>query len=261
LATEQTSRKRISHKASHSAAYRLQEPGLKTFILIAFLLFATQAYAQTPSGGLAAVESQYNSQLGAVLDPLVVEMCDLVAATPIENVLEEIVEATVILLAYLELLMITITGVTGEIYNILGAAATGADLYGSSLPIINPTTLFTAAVGDIVVCANLAAAILNNPSGNSAAQVCDPILATASPSPRPQQSIPQHPPTSLHPLTPTPQHPPTPTSTTASLPAGPPPPSSQAALAPALPTCFPSPPANPLPMPPHATAFPAALNS
>src|SRR5580700_1880357 len=73
----------ITTKASHSAAYRLHEPGLNTFILIAFLLFAPQAYAQTPSGGLGAVESQYNSQLGAVMDPLVVEMCDFVTATPI----------------------------------------------------------------------------------------------------------------------------------------------------------------------------------
>lgn len=173
----------ITTKASHSAVYRLHEPGHKTFILIAFVLFATQAYAQTPSGGLAAVESQYNSQLGAVLDPLVVEMCDLVTATPIDNVLEELVEATVVLLACLELLMITVTGITGEIYNVLGAAAAGADLYGSSLPITDPATLFTAAAADIVVCANLAAAALNDRNGNRAAQVCDPILATASPLP------------------------------------------------------------------------------
>jgi len=173
----------ITTKASHSAAYRFHEPGLKTFMLIAFLLFSIQAYAQTPAGGLAAVENQYSSQLGAVLDPLVVEMCDLVTATPIDNVFEEIVEATVLLVACLELLTITITGLSGEIYNVLGDAAAGADLYGSSLPITDPITLFTAAAADLVVCVDLLAAIFVDPNGNTAAQVCGPILANAAPLP------------------------------------------------------------------------------
>jgi len=170
-------------KGSHSAAHRLHEPGLKTFILIAFLLFATQAYAQKPDSGLIAIENQYISQLGAVLDPLVVEICDLVTTTPATNIIDEVVEEIDVLFTCLELLMITITGLTGGIDNVLAGNLTGATLYGSSLPITNPLTLFTAAAADSLICLELVADILNGPNGNTAAEICNSILATAAPLP------------------------------------------------------------------------------
>jgi hypothetical protein len=133
-------------------------------MLFAFLLFAAQAFAQTLNNGLTAIESQYINSLGAVVDPLMEEMCDLVATTTIGNILEEIVEEMIVLLTYLELLMIAITGLNAEIDNILGGSTIGADLYGSSLPITDALTLITAAAADSILCLEIAAAILNAPT-------------------------------------------------------------------------------------------------
>jgi hypothetical protein len=47
------------------------------------------------------------------------------------------------------------------------------------LPIGDPDTLFAAAASDSILCLDVAQAILNDPSGNTAAEICAPILANA----------------------------------------------------------------------------------
>jgi hypothetical protein len=107
----------------------------------------------------------------------------MVTTTPVTNIIDEIAEGMDVLLTCFELLMITITGLTGQIDNILGGNITGASPYGPTLPITDPLTLFTAAAADSLICLQLAQAILQDPNDNTAVQICDSILATASPLP------------------------------------------------------------------------------
>jgi len=167
--------------ASHSAASGRLVPGLKTVFFIAFLLFTTQVYAQSPDSQLDSIESQWSSALESVLDPVIYELCDIVTSNTPTTIFEEVLEEVAVLFTCLELLMVAyISGVAG---NILPGVSPNATVYGSSLPITDPTTLFSAAAGDAVICLEIALAILQDPSGGTVAEVCDPILAVPPPMP------------------------------------------------------------------------------
>ena len=175
---------------SHSAASSHRVLGLKTFLLIAFILFTTQAYAQSPDSGLNAIDSLYISQLGAVLTPLTDAVCDLVTSGPAPNLWVQAEEVVVVVFSCMVLLMVALTTFVDDPSDILAKAAPNAIVYGSSLPITDPVTLFYAAAADVVVCLDLALAILNDSDGNTPADICDPILATAVPLPTGSAPIP-----------------------------------------------------------------------
>jgi len=163
--------------SAHSAAYSSPKPGLKLMMLIGFLLFSAQAFAATStSAELAATLNQYDPVLESILDPLQVAMCNLVNGAPVNTLAERISLEINVLEVCLEDLMITILGLVGSLVD---ATATA---YGSPLPINDPDTLFAAAAGDSILCLDVAQAILNDPSGNTAAEICAPILASAPPS-------------------------------------------------------------------------------
>jgi hypothetical protein len=68
--------------------------------------------------------------------------------------------------------MIALFGLVGEPVEDSNATA-----YGSTLPINDPETLFTATASDIILCLEVAQALFNDPSGNTAAQICAIVLA------------------------------------------------------------------------------------
>ena len=144
-------------------------------MLIGLLLFPIQALAATStSEELAAAINQYTPVLESILDPLQVAMCDVVTGAPTDNPLELALVEFAVLEVCLEDLMITLLGLVGELVE--GANATA---YGSALPINDPDTLFAAAAGDTILCLEVAQALLNDPSGDTAAQICAPVLADA----------------------------------------------------------------------------------
>jgi hypothetical protein len=163
-----------------SAAYPSPKPGFKFPILIAFLLFSTQAFAQSnPSPELATALNEWDTVLGSLLDPLQQLVCELVQQEPTDNFWEQTLIELSVTEICLEELMITFLGLVGTLID----AEANATAYGSPLPITDPATLFVAAAGDAILCMEIALALFNDPSGASAAQLCGtsvpPATATA----------------------------------------------------------------------------------
>jgi hypothetical protein len=100
-------------------------------------------------------------------------MCDLVNGAPIATLAERVFLQVNVLEVCFKDLMITLFGLYGSLVNI------NATAYGSPLPINDPTTLFTATASNSIMCLDVACAILNDPSGATAAQICAPVLANA----------------------------------------------------------------------------------
>jgi hypothetical protein len=164
-----------STTAAHSAAHPFPKPSIKWLMLIVLLLFPLQSLAATPiSTELAEVITQYTPVLEGILEPLQVAMCYAVTDAPTDNLFERALLEFAVLEVCLEDLMITLLGLVGELVEDANSTA-----YGSALPINDPETLFTAAAGDTILCLEVAQALLNDPSGNTATQICAPILANA----------------------------------------------------------------------------------